>query len=734
MYLRHTIRKKDGKVHRYWCLVRSVRVGRRVIQQTVAHLGELDEQGRVEARALARRLIGTPEQARLFKDGSEQLTVPVRLKGIRIERSRQFGDVYLALALWRGTGLEDLCERLLPVGKERIAWAKMAAVLVAARFCEPSSELHIAEDWYRRTALSDLLQLGDEEVNKDRLYRGLDHLLAHKAELEAHLSQRCGELFAVENEVLLYDVTSTYFEGQAEANPQAQRGYSRDHRPDCKQVCIALVVTFDGFPLGYEVFAGNTHDSRTLQTIVATMEARHGMLGRVWITDRGMASADNLAWLRQTGRRYIIGAPKSELKKFASELARPDGWRTVHEGVEVKLTRHPETEETVILCRSADRRSKERAMHDKFSRRIEEALDRLAARLARSKKRVDPAMVNRQIGRILQQNQRSAARFAIALEPDGCPAGFRLGVVYNDRVRRLGRALGGRLSVAFEHQRLERSTALEGLYPAHAGRSRFSYPEGSAQRPSDLAPARGSRAGSYPRLLSCLRAVEEPRDVAAARRSRQFTAHHSGRACAHSVPGRRVADHNARPNSLALRDPARPRPGRSPRSARHRPAQAHAPRRARGANARPHRLIAHPHPKCSDDFSAKALICLWPGCRFCASWVRTNYVILASHPRGTGRMSLTQKPKVEVLSPRNKMPLDTLVGVRGEMARLYRLALNGRIASDEMTRFIYALKEIRACLEAEILTDVQQRLVVLSRNMDNHNGHRILHQPTVPSS
>ncbi len=175
MYLRHTIRKKDGKVHRYWCLVRSVRIGRRVIQQTVAHLGELDEHGRVEARGLARRLIGTPEQAPLFDEGSEHLTVPVRLKGVRVERSRQFGDVYLALTLWRGTGLEDLCERLLPIGKERVAWAKMAAVLVMSRLCEPSSELHIAEDWYRRTALADLLQLGDEEVNKDRLYRGLDH-------------------------------------------------------------------------------------------------------------------------------------------------------------------------------------------------------------------------------------------------------------------------------------------------------------------------------------------------------------------------------------------------------------------------------------------------------------------------------------------------------------------------------------------------------------------------------
>ena len=197
--------------------------------------------------------------------------MPVRLKGVRIERSRQFGDVYLALALWRGLGLEELCEQVMPVGQERIAWAKMAAVLVTARFCEPSSELHIAEDWYRRTALCDLLQLGEEDVNKDRLYRGLDRLLIHKSALEAHLSKRCGELFAIDNEVLLYDVTSTYFEGLAEASRQAQRGYSRDHRPDCKQVLIALVVTFDGFPLGYEVFPGNTHDAKTLQTIVDTM-------------------------------------------------------------------------------------------------------------------------------------------------------------------------------------------------------------------------------------------------------------------------------------------------------------------------------------------------------------------------------------------------------------------------------------------------------------------------------
>jgi transposase len=428
MYLRYTTRRKDGKVHRYWRLVRSVRVGRRVIQQTVAQLGELDARGRLQARALARHLIGTPEQAGLFDDGRHDLMVPVRLKGVRVERSRQFGDVYLALALWRGTGLAELCEKLLPSGKEAVPWAKMAAVLVAARLCEPSSELHIAEDWYRRTALSDLLQLDADLVNKDRLYRALDLLLERKAELEAHLSRRAGELFAIDNEVLLYDVTSTYFEGEAAANPLAQRGYSRDHRPDCKQVCIALVVTFDGFPLGYEVFAGNTHDSKTVQTIVGTMEARHGVIGRVWIADRGMASAANLAWLRQTGRRYIIGAPKAQLRQFAAELTEPSGWREIREGIAVKLARWPDTGETAILCRSADRRRKEQAMHDRFSLRIAAALARLAGRIERSRKRLEAAQVNRQIGRILQQNQRSAARFQIALQAADCPAGLRLHV------------------------------------------------------------------------------------------------------------------------------------------------------------------------------------------------------------------------------------------------------------------------------------------------------------------
>src|ERR1700751_2887723 len=420
MYLRHTIRKKDGKVHRYWCLVRSIRVGRRVIQQAVAHLGELDEHGRVEARALARRLIGAPEQAQLFDDGSEHMTVPVRLKGIRIERTRRFGDVYLALALWRGTGLAELCERLLPAGKERITGAKMAAVLVAARLCEPSSELHIAEDWYRRTALSDLLQLSPEQVNKDRLYLALDELLVHKGAIEAHLARRCGELFSLDHEVLLYDVTSTYFEGEAAGNALAARVYSRDHRPDCKQVCIALVVSFDGFPLGYEVFPGNMNDARTVEKIVTTMEARHGVIGRVWIADRGMSSRANLSWLRGSGRRYIIGAAKSELKKHAALLAETRGWRTLREGVEVRLPRW------------AERRDKERAMHEKFARRIEVGLARLAERIERARRPLDRDTIQRQIGRLLQVNQRAAARYEITLLEAKSAAGFHLNVKINE--------------------------------------------------------------------------------------------------------------------------------------------------------------------------------------------------------------------------------------------------------------------------------------------------------------
>jgi len=434
MYLRYTTRKKDGKVHRSWRLVRSVRVGRRVIQQTVAHLGELDDAGRLRARALARSLIGEPEQADLFDDGVRDETIGVRLKGLRVEHGRAFGNVYLALALWRACRLDEFATAHLPSGKEEVPWEKMAAVLVAARLCEPSSELHIAEDWYRRTALSDLLQLNEALVNKDRLYRALDQLLAHKGALETHLSRRVGELFEMDNEVLLYDVTSTYFEGEAAGNPQAQRGYSRDHRPDCKQVCIALVVTVDGFPLGYEVFPGNTYDGSTVREIVQKMEARHGTVGKVWIMDRGMARAENIAWLRETGRRYVLGTPKAELRKWAPAPADKTQWREIREGIEVKLCGAPDGgAETFILVRSRERVEKEKAMHQRFSARIEQGLAKLRRRIAKSPKRLNRDAINRQIGRLLERNQRAAGRFAIELKDAPTPAGCVLEVSVHDR-------------------------------------------------------------------------------------------------------------------------------------------------------------------------------------------------------------------------------------------------------------------------------------------------------------
>jgi hypothetical protein len=191
-------------------------------------------------------------------------------------------------------GFDRLLEELLPPGREEISWATMAAVLVIARLCEPSSELHVAEDWFRRTALGDVLGIAEEKVNDDRLYRALDKLLPHKQRLERHVQDRLGTLFQLDYELLLYDVTSTYFEGEARSNPLAARGYSRDHRPDCKQVCIGLVVTSEGYPLGYEVFAGNRNDVTTLQEIVARMESCYGRMNRIWALDRGMVSEANI--------------------------------------------------------------------------------------------------------------------------------------------------------------------------------------------------------------------------------------------------------------------------------------------------------------------------------------------------------------------------------------------------------------------------------------------------------
>jgi len=363
MYLRHSVVRKDGKTHTYWRLVRSVRIGKKVRQETVAQLGELDAKGRLRARELAQGLGGHAVQPGLFDPPLDKEVVQVRLNGVKLERVRRFGDVWLGCKLWRMARLDEFFEARLARGDEDVPWATMAELLTVARLCEPSSELHIAEDWLRKTTLADILGIDEEKINEDRLYRGLDRVLPLKTALEAHLKGKWEGLFGIKYDLLLYDVTSTYFEGKMNGNPQAQRGHSRDHRPDCKQVCIGLVVTREGMPLGYEVFPGNLNDTKTVRTIVESIEARYGKADRVWVMDRGMVSEDILAWMRGSGRRYVVGQPKSELKKHAALLEDPEGWTMVRPGVDVHFARaSPGAEgEMLLLCRSEDRREKEAA-------------------------------------------------------------------------------------------------------------------------------------------------------------------------------------------------------------------------------------------------------------------------------------------------------------------------------------------------------------------------------------
>jgi len=376
----------------------------------------MDEAGRLGVEQAADPPTPSSQRELFPQAKTEPRYVEIDRTRVRVENCRQFGGPWLALEAIKRLGLDEFLQRTLPAGREHVRWSLTALILVIARFCEPSSELQIAEHFYRQSALSDLLGVPVDKVDDNRLYRGLDELLPHKQALEVFLKQRFGELFAIEYDLLLYDVTSTYFEGQAQANPLAQRGYSRDHRPDCKQVCIGLVVTRCGLPLGYEVFAGNRHDSTTLEEIVETMEARYGQAQRIWALDRGMVSEENLDFLKAGQRQYIVGTPKSQLKRFAAQFATQD-WQAIREGLEVKLCPCPDGgAETYILCRSRDRREKERAMHARFEQRIEAGLGKIAAACARQRQEV--GAISRRVGRLLGQNTRSAGLFDIEVRAD----------------------------------------------------------------------------------------------------------------------------------------------------------------------------------------------------------------------------------------------------------------------------------------------------------------------------
>lgn len=437
MYIKQQFKVVSGQRKAYWALVESVRTDRGPRQRVVSWLGALDEAGRLGVLEAAKGKAPTSDkdgncrQLALFEyddQPTEPRWVRVNAKAVRVENKKHFGGPWLAMKLIQKLRLDDFFRKHQASGREQVPWSLVSMTLVIARLLDPSSELYISEQWYPKTALPELLGVPEERVDDNRLYRALDELLPLKDDLEKHLKDRMGELFDLDYELLLYDVTSTFFEGQCKANPLAQRGYSRDQRSDCKQVCIAMIVTRSGMPLGYEVFPGNTADVTTVKEIVKQIESKYGKSDRIWVMDRGMTSADNLEFLREENRRYIIGTNKSLLKKFEQELLKQD-WKTIRDGIEVRLCKMPkeegtseddepetpESSELFILCRSQDRKEKDRGI-------IQRAADKIAARLPKMKERCEKQnrnqlIVSREIGRLLGQNTRASHVFEVKVVP-----------------------------------------------------------------------------------------------------------------------------------------------------------------------------------------------------------------------------------------------------------------------------------------------------------------------------
>lgn len=428
MFLRRNRRSTLGETYEYWSLMRTVRTAKGPRHELVANLGKapgLDEDKRLGWENIADLLEGrgpTPVQGQLGDPAPAKprhLWMEVDVRGLRVERVRDFGQAYLALALWRRLGLHTLLRDLIEPGRESVPWELVACILTVARFCGNQSELEVAERWYADSALEDLLGVPFTQVNDARLYRGLDVLLGQKDRLCRHLLERYQSWFGVEFEFLLYDVTSTYFEGKAEGNPKAKRGYSRDQRPDCKQVNIGLVVTPEGLPIGYEVFAGNAADVGTVEDMVEMMEQKYGQAKRIWVMDRGMVSEDNLDFLRERQARYIVGLPKQQMRRYEAQLLEQSDWSEVQPGVEVKLIEHPDGEghEQYVLCRSADRRQKEAAMLDQQRQRLLAQLHKTDASL-RQRPAKEEGKIERRIGRWLGRYPGAEKLIAVQVERD----------------------------------------------------------------------------------------------------------------------------------------------------------------------------------------------------------------------------------------------------------------------------------------------------------------------------
>jgi transposase len=424
VFLRRIRPRGRGRRQEYWVLLESYRSAKGSRHRVVAYLGKLSAKEVSGWEKLSARLDGkSPPVPELFgpptiDDGCPE-AASVDLKNVRLANLREFGQVYLAWTLWRMLGLDELLTRLMPHGQEEVPWATTAAILCIARFCHPSSGLYIERHFYPKSAPEDLLGVAPAQVQTDRLYRGLDHLLEQKKPTERHLRERLGQLFELSYDILLYDLTSTYFEGQCAGNPTAKRGHSRDSRPDCPQVVIALIVTTEGYPLGHEVFDGNTSDVTTVQEMVEKVEGNYGRCNRIWVMDRGNVSQENLAFIRRRGGQYIVGTPKAMPRHVRGELT-PEGWQEVREGIRVKCVRC-ETDgkfdqgETLVLCRSEDRTAKESAMLDRFLKRMEQGLEAMS-RSAQSGRLKDPAAAHQRLGRLREKNWRAANCFEVKIE------------------------------------------------------------------------------------------------------------------------------------------------------------------------------------------------------------------------------------------------------------------------------------------------------------------------------
>jgi len=429
MFLRPNHRDKDGKDHTYWSLVETVRTPDGPRQKTLCHLGELNSSA--QARWLRTVEVyneqGEAQQLKLFPahvkpPPDDPEVARVLLNQVRLERTRQFGACFLGLDLWKRLQLDRFFEGAIDDDPADVPWSRVAALLAINRLCAPGSELAVEQRWYPSTALDDLLAIEEGKINDTRLYRCLDRILPQKTKLERHLKDRYGALFGAEFDVLLYDLTSTYVEGAAEKNPMMRRGYSRDHRPDCEQMVIALIVNSEGFPFSYETFNGNRADVSTMETILRMVERKYGQARRIWVFDRGIVSEENLAAIRKRGGQYLVGTPRSQMKQFEMELLQED-WTRVRPEVEVKKVALPQGEETYILCRTAGRKEKEKAIRSRFSNSMEKALQGLEKTIAAGRLK-DRNKMERRLGKIQARHPQVNDLYGVALRDTA--AGVRL--------------------------------------------------------------------------------------------------------------------------------------------------------------------------------------------------------------------------------------------------------------------------------------------------------------------